>query len=119
MAAQIKVCSPFRLLRTRSLWIVGFVLSLTSTLLPASASPRGFASASVRYVSAFESLDSADSANVKSQESSSKPQESSSKPQDQESSSKPETQQQPDQSQQPQPAPQQPAPQPTQSPLEN
>jgi outer membrane protein insertion porin family len=119
MAAQIKVCSPFRLLRTRSLWIVGLVLSLTSTLLPASASPRGFASASVRYVSAFESLDSADSANVKSQESSSKPQESSSKPQDQESSSKPETQQQPDQSQQPQPAPQQPAPQPTQSPLEN
>src|SRR5580704_11494411 len=112
MAAQIKVCSPFRLLRTRSLWIVGFVLSLTSALLPASALPRGLAGVFARSSGASDSLDSANPADVKSQESSSKPQEQ------QESSSKPQTQQQPDQSQQQQPAPPQPAPQPTQSPLE-
>src|ERR1700722_10663986 len=120
MAAQIKVCSPFRLLRTRSLWIVGFVLSLTSALLPASALPRGLADVFARSSGALDSLDSANPAEVKSQESSSKPQESSSKPQEQESSSKPQAQQQADPSQQQQPAPApQPAPQPTQSPLEN
>src|SRR6202012_3581466 len=75
MAAQIKVCSPFRLLRARSLWIVGFVLSLTSALLPASASPRGLADGFARSAGAHESLDSANPAEVKSQESSSKPQE--------------------------------------------
>jgi outer membrane protein insertion porin family len=121
MAAQIKVCSPFRLLRARSLWIVGFVLSLTSTLLPASASPRGLSGVFARVAGTSDSLDSANLADVKSQESSSKQQESSSKPQEQpESSSKPQAQQQPDQSQQQQPAPPpQPASQPTQSPLEN
>jgi outer membrane protein insertion porin family len=117
MAAQIKVCSPFRVLRTRSLWIVGCVLSLTSALLPASASPRGLADVSARSSSAPDSSDSASPADDKSQESSSKQQESSSKPPEQESSSKQQAQQ-PDQSQQQQPAPSQAAPQPTQSPLE-
>jgi outer membrane protein insertion porin family len=115
MAAQIKVCSPFRLLRARSLWIVGFVLSLASALPSAAASPRGLADILAR---SSNSLDSANPGNVKSQESSSKPQETSSKPPEQESSSKPQAQQQPDQSQQQPAPPQQPAPQPTQSPLE-
>src|SRR5580693_4883034 len=119
MAAQIKVCSPFRVLRTRSLWIVGLVFSLTSALLPASALPLGLADVFARSSSASDVLDSANPADVKSQESSSKPQESSSKPQEQESSSKQQAQQ-PDQSQQQQqPAAPQSAPQPTQSPLEN
>src|ERR1700722_333716 len=63
MAAQIKVCSPFRLLRARSLWIVGFVLSLASALPSAAASPRGLADILAR---SSNSLDSANPGNVKS-----------------------------------------------------
>src|SRR6202012_1439307 len=83
MAAQIKVCSPFRLLRTRSSWIVGLVLSLTFAVLPASASPRGVAGAGSRASNRSNELDSANSENgiSQGQESSSQQQESSSRPQ--------------------------------------
>jgi outer membrane protein insertion porin family len=120
MAAQIKVCSPFRLLRARSLWIVGFVLLLASALPSASALPRGLALASARR---SRVLDSANATNVISQESSSKPQ--TQQPETQQPQTKqpqtkqPQTQQPQTQEQQPAQQPQAPAPQPTQSPLEN
>ena len=106
MAAQIKLCLPFRLLRTRSSWIVGFVFSLTFASLPVFASSRGDAAASSRVSDGSSALDSAAPVKVKSQESSSQPQ-----------TQQPDTQTPP--TQQPAQQPQTPAPQPTQSPLEN